>query len=174
MGAELSHRGSFSSSCATSGSLNQKSLSPSHPEIQILSRAVRLTRAMPAGLCLQCLHFGRSNWRVQLQAWAICAKERKQCPSVRASGGGKCSLRSCSFSWSSEWCNETSLGLLKTVSQLAHQGWILAVPLMQTLSRREWNLVWVGRKRRPYGGYNTAKDLRDQQASGAAEGVTEQ
>lgn len=43
--------------------------------------------------------------------------------------------------------SEASLGLLRTVSQMASQGWILAVSSVQTLMREEeWNLIWIGRR----------------------------
>lgn len=134
--SSVSHWSSFSSSsCGTSGSLNQRSLSWSHPEVQILRTAVC---AIPAGLGLKGLHVGKSNWCVHLQTWPICAPERKQWSSVNASGEGIYSSCACSPSWSGDWSNEISRG----------PKWPIKVGFWQSLicRRGEWNLVWVRRK----------------------------
>lgn len=119
--------------CGTFGSFSQRSLSPPNPEMHIPGTAVWLMYAAPSGLSLRHLRFGRSSWCVHLQMWPICA------PSVNANGGGICSLRPWSLSWSGKWPSETSWGHLRRVSQMANQGWILAVPLVQTLRRGEWD-----------------------------------
>lgn len=79
--------GALSSSFrGTSGSLNERSLNGSYPEIQILGMVVWMTCAVPAVLGLQHPHVGRSNWCVHLQTRPIRAPERRPWSSVNASG----------------------------------------------------------------------------------------